>query len=98
MNQNEIIELCEKAGWKDVQSGPPNGGAYWRGINPDNGRVERIDVENLRLRAIFPKICQALDNGACCSINSSIEFLELIPKEIERVLVKAGIRKSFYLD
>ncbi len=39
--------------------------------------------ENKRLRAILVKVCEAIGNGSCCSENSSIQFLEEIPKEIE---------------
>jgi hypothetical protein len=37
-----------------------------------------------RLREIFPNILRALGNGACCSQDSSIQFLELIPDEVEK--------------
>lgn len=39
--------------------------------------------ENQRLRAIFPKICEAIGNGSFCTGHgNSIEFLEDIPEEV----------------
>lgn len=39
-----------------------------------------------RLRAIFPAICAAIGNGACCTPETSIEFLQQIPDEVRRYL------------
>lgn len=38
------------------------------------------------LRSIFPAICEALGNGACCTGDNSIEFLREIPKEVGLVI------------
>jgi hypothetical protein len=40
-----------------------------------------------RLRAIFPKILEELQSGACTE-DCSIEFLELIPREVRMVMGK----------
>jgi hypothetical protein len=45
------------------------------------GKLER---ENNELRAIFPKILQALESGACTN-DCSIEFLKHIPAEVASV-------------
>jgi hypothetical protein len=45
------------------------------------GKLER---ENNELRAIFPKILQALESGACTD-DCSIEFLRHIPNEVASV-------------
>ena len=48
--------------------------------------------EVTRLRLIFPAILEALGNGAGCSVDSSIEFLELIPKEVSLVILKLNVK------
>jgi hypothetical protein len=45
------------------------------------GKLER---ENNELRAIFPKILQALESGACTD-DCSIDFLKHIPSEVASV-------------
>jgi hypothetical protein len=53
-----------------------------------SGKLER---ENNELRAIFPKILQALESGACTD-DCSIEFLKHIPNEVASVT--NGLRKE----
>lgn len=43
-------------------------------------------AEVTSLRAIFPKILDALENGAGCSPDCSIEFMQEIPREVELVI------------
>jgi hypothetical protein len=43
-----------------------------------------LERENNELRAIFPKILQALESGACTE-DCSIEFLKHIPTEVASV-------------
>ena len=45
------------------------------------------DMEIAKLRAIFPKILEALESGGC-SADCSIEFLEMIPNEVGLVIRK----------
>ncbi len=49
------------------------------------GKVDRLELENARLRAIFPKILEALQSGAC-SPDCSIEFMQQIPDEVRLVV------------
>jgi hypothetical protein len=44
-----------------------------------------LERENARLRAIFPKILEALQSGAC-SPDCSIEFMQQIPNEVRLVI------------
>jgi hypothetical protein len=46
---------------------------------------ERLKIENARLRAIFPKILEALKSGGC-SPDCSVEFMEMIPDEVRLVI------------
>ncbi len=48
--------------------------------------IIKVSKDNERLRGVFPKIVEALDNGSACSAQSSLEFFELIPEEIRRTL------------
>jgi DNA repair exonuclease SbcCD ATPase subunit len=50
---------------------------------------QQLELENERLRAIFPKILEALGNGAGCTTDVSLEFLEDIPQEIRLFLSNA---------
>ena len=54
----------------------------------DDNAVSTLADEVARLRLIFPAILEALGNGASCSVDSSIEFLECIPKEVSLVILK----------
>ena len=51
---------------------------------PDFART--LETELARLRALFPAICSALGNGACCTPDVSIGFLESIPNEVASVV------------
>lgn len=69
---------------------------YWAG-HPDIydkvcTAVCDIESENMRLRETLKEVCKALGNGATCSSDSSIEFLEGIPKEVR--LVIEGLKKE----
>lgn len=46
-----IKEQAEALGWTDVHGDPEKGGAFWRGINPDTGRVEKITPEILQAQS-----------------------------------------------
>jgi len=48
-------------------------------------RLREIEQENTRLRAVFPKILEAIGSGAC-SNDSSVEFLERIPDDVALVM------------
>ena len=39
---NAIRKKCTDAGWGNVHGGREEGGMYWRGINPETKRVEKI--------------------------------------------------------
>jgi hypothetical protein len=47
--------------------------------------LRQVRAENARLRAIFPKILEALNSGACSS-DCSVEFMEQIPDEVRLVV------------
>lgn len=51
-------------------------------------RDRNMEIENARLRAILPEILKALNNGAGCSPECSLEFLEQIPGEVRAVISK----------
>ena len=53
--------------------------------------AERRERENARLRAVFPKVLEALGNGAGCTPDVSMEFIESIPQEIRLFLANAVI-------
>ncbi len=74
------------------------------GMQNEHGRVIKssldmmqmniaLKAENADLRKIFPAICAALDNGASCSSESSIEFLREIPAEVAAVV--AELKKNY---
>jgi hypothetical protein len=50
---------------------------------------QQLELENARLRAIFPKILESLGNGSGCTTDVSLEFLEDIPQEIRLFLSNA---------
>ena len=52
--------------------------------------VERTELRKERdqLRAVFPQICAALGNGACCTPDVSIGFIQSIPNEVASVVAK----------
>ena len=47
----------------------------------------RLAPENKRLRAVMPKILEALESGSCVP-GCSLEFLEMIPNEVSLVISK----------
>ena len=55
-----------------------------------NARTAALIVERGQLRAIFPQICEALGNGACCAPDVSVEFIQSIPNEVAGVV--SGLR------
>lgn len=68
----------------------------------DYGR--KLERERDELRAIFPKILEALESGACAA-TCSVDFLREIPREVrlvrqrlERELVEAADDKSRLAD
>ena len=52
--------------------------------------LEGVEMENRKLRAIFPKILEALGSGAC-SPDCSINFLQEIPGEVRAVVAKLKV-------
>jgi hypothetical protein len=44
------------------------------------------ETENQRLRAVISKVCEALPNGAFCSPDCSVEFMEHVPSEVASVI------------
>jgi predicted nucleic acid-binding Zn-ribbon protein len=44
--------------------------------------------ENVRLRALFPEILAALRNGAGCTADVSVGFLESVPNEVASVVTR----------
>ena len=53
-----------------------------------NARTATLETELARLRALFPAICSALGNGAFCTPDVSIGFLESIPNEVASVVAR----------
>jgi hypothetical protein len=49
--------------------------------------ARELESENARLRAIFPRILEALQSGACTP-DCSVEFLEMIPNEVAGIMRK----------
>jgi hypothetical protein len=47
----------------------------------------QLERENARLRAIFPRLLEALQSGACAP-DCSAEFFEMIPNEVAGVMRK----------
>lgn len=50
------------------------------------GPEPAVADENRRLRAVISKVCEALPNGAFCSPNCTIEFMEEVPSEVASVI------------
>jgi hypothetical protein len=50
-------------------------------------QYKELERENARLRAIFPRILEALQSGACAP-DCSVEFFEMIPNEVAGVMRK----------
>lgn len=51
-------------------------------------RIAELESDLAAARAIFPKICEAIGNGACCTPDASIEFLSEIPNEVRLEIEK----------
>jgi len=58
---------------------------YADGYCVSSNFARELERENARLRAIFPKILEALRSGAC-SPECSVEFMEQIPDEVRLVI------------
>ena len=69
--------------------------SLWEKLCRSNASFEE---ENRKLREIFPKILNALDNGSGCTPDVSLEFLQGIPKEIELVVKRLKHEKSYAED
>ena len=50
--------------------------------------ADDLIAENVKLRALFPAICSALGNGAFCTPDVSIGFLEAVPNEVASVVAR----------
>ena len=61
-------------------------------------KIMDLKEENTKLREIFPKILDALDNGSGCTPKVSLEFLQGIPKEIELVVKNLKHESSYAED
>jgi hypothetical protein len=48
--------------------------------------VTALTAERDQLRAVFPLICAAIGNGACCTPTVSVGFIESIPNEVQLVV------------
>ena len=57
-----------------------------------------LEEENRKLRELFPKILNALDNGSGCTPEVSLEFLQGIPKEVELVVKNLKHESSYAED
>jgi hypothetical protein len=53
-----------------------------------NAALIALETELVRLRVLFPAICSALGNGAFCTPDVSIGFLESIPNEVASVVAR----------
>jgi hypothetical protein len=62
---------------------------YTRDIEDLDKSIEKWNtrIPEQRIREIFPKILEALENGSFCIPGASVEFLEDIPLEV-KLLVK----------
>lgn len=65
-------------------------------LTQDGERFREIasakQTENAGLRAIFPKILQALGNDSDCTESVSLEFLECVPSEVAGVIKEIRTR------
>lgn len=57
-----------------------------------SARGQELRAENERLRSVVSKVCEALPNGAFCSPQCSIEFMENVPEEVAIVCKTAEKR------
>jgi transposase len=59
---------------------------------PRVDRIAELERELADLREIFPKVLDALGNGAGCLPSCSVEFMREIPKEVR--LVVTGLKRE----
>ena len=57
-------------------------------IEKNAPEIAKANAELARLRALFPAICSALGNGAFCTPDVSIGFLESVPNEVASVVAR----------
>ena len=57
-----------------------------------NARTAALTAECDQLRAVFPKVCAALANGAFCTPTVSVGFIESIPNEVQLVVAELRAR------
>ena len=57
-----------------------------------NDRYAALTAERDQLRAVFPKVCAALANGAFCRPTVSVGFIESIPNEVQLVVAELRAR------
>jgi len=50
--------------------------------------AQEMTAERDQLRAVFPLICAAIGNGACCKNSVSLGFIESIPNEVQLVVAE----------
>jgi hypothetical protein len=48
--------------------------------------LSALTAERDQLRAVFPLICAAIGNGACCKNSVSLGFIQSIPNEVQLVV------------
>ena len=71
--------------------------SWYRTAEEMKRHASSLEEENRKLRELFPKILDALDNGSGCTPEVSLEFLQGIPKEVELV-VKNVKRENSYAE
>jgi hypothetical protein len=54
--------------------------------------VAALTAERGQLRAVFPLICAAIGNGACCKNSVSLGFIQSIPNEVQLVVAELRAR------
>ena len=58
--------------------------------------AKSLEEELGQLRALFPQILDAADNGSGCMATCSVEFMSWIPKEIKSVVQNLKFRLTTY--
>ena len=72
--------------------------SWYRTAEEMKRHASSLEEENRKLRELFPKILNALDNGSGCTPEVSLEFLQGIPKEVELVVKNLKHEKSYAED
>lgn len=86
----------EKALAEADETGAVMQGLYVRdGAAPQAPGMAALEDENRRLRAVVSKICEGLPNGAYCSPQCSIEFMEQVPNEVSLVVAWLSAPAAF---